>query len=631
MRSELIEYFRYGDLETGMLRRDDKFIRSHGSKPVVEVSTPFNQLQLLRELSEHFRYDQQEEDQQRTIASISNELKDFFIALEELSVDPGELIQIDMVLNASEMGLIPFELFCDQAGRPYFAHEDYNFVLTRRIRGNYNEKTIGWPVIPRILFVTANPGYPETVFQEIVPDDFLGSFNFILEQLGGSTEDSRYFKHLKDPTFEDFQREIYEAIESGQRYTHVHIVAHGYRVIDEAFPYNSEYGVAFPSANNQPTKAEKFKTLFGGISKDSLPIVVNYLICDGANFSNALIADKNPVQVTHREGVPVVIGSQFPLSMNGARRFTELFYKELFSGLDVREILGKIRRDLYNSSSKLYNHDWISLVSYVSLPEGYLDYLDKFKLEKELINLKAVRKQTEDIEDAARVKRDNYIDHYYRLERSINTLQQFFSDYGENKAHLKLENAGLLGSAYKRQAELKFLESRRIDSNPRQSLDVQREKLRLAMDWYKLAAEKNLSHHWSVTQFLSLETVLQGAIQDEGYWQAARLGAEKEYKLGLDNAELISQKQLYWALGTLIELRLLKGVSGTEKEEILVLVSQFVEWAQQSQANFAIQSTYLQLKRYTDWWTAENGFSINPDYGVRNWDLMGDIFRSLKT
>ena len=89
-----------------------------------------------------------------------------------------------------------------------------------------------------------------------------------------------------------------------------------------------KFGIAFYSEEplDQPykaTSAQEIRSLFEQLKAENLPYMVNYMICDGANFSNGIKPDRNPVQATFSAGVPIVLGSQFPLSMNGSNIITE--------------------------------------------------------------------------------------------------------------------------------------------------------------------------------------------------------------------------------------------------------------------------------------------------------------------
>ena len=73
-----------------------------------------------------------------------------------------------------------------------------------------------------------------------------------------------------------------------------------------------------------------------------------------------------------------------------------------------------------------------------------------------------------------------------------------------------LEANGLLGSAYKRLAEVEW-KALKLGTDTREK---QLEYLKSAMEWYKKAANKNQSHHWSLIQYLSLKTILSGPFND---------------------------------------------------------------------------------------------------------------------
>ena len=70
------------------------------------------------------------------------------------------------------------------------------------------------------------------------------------------------------------------------------------------------------------------------------------------------------------------------------------FYGDLFAGLDVRAALHRTRKDLYEHQNEA-GHDWVSLVGYVQLPEGYRDHLEDVRLKSQLAALKNLRDRAE--------------------------------------------------------------------------------------------------------------------------------------------------------------------------------------------------------------------------------------------
>ena len=320
---------------------------------------------------------------------------------------------------------------------------------------------------------------------------------------------------MEEPTFEEFVAVLKDRDKPGKFFTHIHILAHGGLILDATKPYDFEFGIVFGKAGALPTPTELIKDLWAGVSNK--PFLVNYMICDGANFSNPMTSDKNPVQVTHKAGIPLVLGSQFPLSMPGSTVITKRLYSALFRGIDIREILYDIRIALFDLGPGM--HDWISLVSYIRLPEGYNEYLFQASLRLLASELKYIRLQTEEYLNKNGINEDAFLTNRRLLLDSITLLEDKMKQIRGNKKYEReeLENLGLLGSAYKRMAELYFIKMKINGQKTLEEITEQRNFLIKALGFYKQACDKNLSHHWSIVQYLSLDIVLNGKVTFPDY------------------------------------------------------------------------------------------------------------------
>jgi hypothetical protein len=132
-----------------------------------------------------------------------------------------------------------------------------------------------------------------------------------------------------------------------------------------------------------------------------------------------------------------------------------------------------------------------------------------------------------------------------------------------------------------------------------------REALQRSRDWYRKCAQKNLSHHWTGVQYLSLEAILDGRIANPGRWYAGVEAANLDRENGTPIDGI-------WALGSLAELYLLAPLAGqtlpagSAKKALAEMKARAV--AEAGGDTFPLESTERQLRRYVDWWTAANGF-----------------------
>ncbi len=366
-----------------------------------------------------------------------------------------------------------------------------------------------------------------------------------------------------------------------------------------------EYWWALDFGRGEPIGPEK---LAGAItSGESLPATVSISACDAANHSNILAPKKSFAQELHRKGVPVVVASQLPLQKWGSVVLTRSFYARLFRGGDVRWALHAARSALYEDRET--EHDWLSMVAYVQLPEGYSDLLLETALQAELGMLETASRWAgvlEGMEDPAPalVQRTESA-----LKKRIQSLQQHRERMKsvELKPSVQQEMIGLLASAYKRLAQFRFGHG---------VLDQSIELLEKSRDHYRDAYSRNFTQHWTGVQWLSLDAVLKGAIERPFYWEEFRDAAR---------AELAKSDSEFWACGTIAELCLLAPLAGEESQleegiEVLELMKKRVPPG----VRFPIESTRRQLRRYTTWWTRANGF-----FSDREEDLREDAGRLL--
>jgi len=615
MKSEKVEYIRFDDLQTGILMGNKPYILARGDlSSLQEVRMPFDQIELLEALGDRLRYDSSSKDNPNAspddarddkwdaIHKCSDQIRSMCLDLDTL---PDDVSHLELYLNPSELSLIPFELLLDKKGSPRFVGNNGKMLVLTR---NFRRTAVPYveiPKKPRVLFVHTKPDHKNYLglpFPDVPFKNHAQSLRYALRH--GNLE--KQLTVLADPTFEAFKNTVRQAEGEKNAFTHIHILAHGSLLFDHKRPSNFEYGIAFhsdapPKSLYKATTAQEMRTFFESLR--DLPYLVNYMICDGANFTNGTKADRNPVQATFKAGVPIIIGSQFPLSMEGSKLITKELYKRLFRGGDIRKILGDIRTKLY-AMEPADQHDWISLVSYVDLPDDYEFRLLMLKMEFQLDILNSIRDQSARAENGTLPTKDDFIRARVQVEESIADLSSQVAEieHEKSKEAAFLENSGLLGSAYKRLAEIEFQESVVIDTATKEK---QKKHLRQAKTWYKKAADRNLSHHWSLTQYISLCCILDGGLKKgaSDYWNTARLGALTE--IAWNDSQ--NEKSI-WSYGTLLELYLLTpdGNREASKNRVQDYAENLMENCKESGNKEAISATKHQLLRYRNWWNSSD-------------------------
>jgi hypothetical protein len=594
--SVLVELLRHGGDE-GILRKDIRYLVQVEDKPVKEVVSPIEQLEFLDRLSElDYRCD--DKSRAAAMASLSDAVTD---VLGQIGIEyPKTPLQIDLVVSAGELSALPFELARDQDGSWLLAHPDRDIEITRRVRLGFNHRQLHWPAKPRILFVSASP--PEA--GNPVPGDaskvaLRSALYPWIEPLEGFPEavpDERTVLRLLENA--TLRRISYACANVG--FTPIHILAHGIAINRK---HREHFGLAL-HAEDGSCVATTPEDLAAALAP-TMPTcaVVTLTVCESGNETNTILPGASIARKLHEAGVPVVIGCQFPMTIDGAPRFMEHFYKPLLRGEDVRAALHAARRELH-AQSALAHDDWGALVGYVRLPEGYADDLIGVALEADLASLRTAQAwfdhitMTEPPPTAALSKVAE------RFEERIGYLQARLGQAETcGRKGIYEENLGLLGSAEKRLADVHFrLSKRGSDDAHREAMSA---ALQRSLDHYRRSFRRNPSHHWTGVQMLSLMAVIYGKIDNAKYWYAAMVAAEGALE---DEGD-------YWAAGSALELHLLATYGGQPNAMAAALDSARVLARRvplprpcEPPLPFPIESTRRQLQRYCAWWTTANGF-----------------------
>ena len=244
----------------------------------------------------------------------------------------------------------------------------------------------------------------------------------------------------------------------------------------------------------------------------------------------------------------------------------------------------------------------MSMVAYVELPVGYSKKLLKTSLKAELGMLETASRWASALERQPQPRPELV----HRTEKALRDRIRSLQRHSEHKQDLELSSKeeeeiyGLLASAHKRLAQFLYGRGKIAESL---------KALRTSKDYYYEAYSANFSRHWTGVQWLSLEAILSGTLDEPFYW---RLFKEQTRKaIAGDECE-------YWACGTLAELCLLAPIAGSEKcldeaTRALKLMTKRVP----ENDHFPLESTRRQLRRYTTWWTKPNGFFKDRDHDLK--------------
>jgi hypothetical protein len=607
MKSLLVEHLRFDPLGTGILQSGKYYLLVCGALECRQIATTLDFKRFIQ-LQRQLRYPTGPADPTRALAELAQHLAPLLEgvaeAIEQLRKTSGDAeVQLDLVLNAAELSGLPFEVAAGLGEFPLAIDPGRMTSLTRRVRGAFADHVQRWPAKPRILFAHASPpGVPAVPVEEHKQAlrDALAPWIEPLEDFSEAAPDDRkVLTVLPAASLESIRAAIEAAAGSGHGpYTHIHILAHGVS-IDE--PPLQHFGLAFHAPQADEVRRVTASDLVAALSPATKhAIAVTLAACDSGSEVNCLIDDRSVAHELHTAGFPIVVASQFPLTVPGSVVMAREFYGALLDGIDVRSAVRRARQALYRNHPDA-GHDWASLVAYVRLPEGYADQLEEARLEAQLAALRTAQRWTDHVVKN-KIRKDATFERVEGalLNRIAALTRSAEEGYLASRPAILCENLGLLGSAEKRLAELLFFRAGAAGkASPH--WDPMRRALQRSRAWYAKAYAMNLSHHWTGTQKLCLEAILDGKIADPREHAAALLAATIDSK----------KPDEPWAFGSIAELLLLAPAAGLppRHQDALDAIATFKERVQHHENHrFALESTCRQLSRYVNWWINYNDF-----------------------
>lgn len=582
--SRMIEFHRYGEEEESY-SRSRKYIRTAGwGEPATDVSPTFTYDQFLDHLS-LLRYESatpaEVEQARQALADEAARL------LPTTPATADELLQIDLVSNAAELWAFPFESAFIRNN--WLQSPTAGVVLTRRIRNSFSDSTVPWPAAPVVLF--AHAPVADDLSKELIDrhrqalGDALAPWS-----RGKSPIEAGRLVECEVFSSQDLERE-----RAKRPFGYVHLLAHG-ALLPQARsrPDRLVWGLRLGYAGEPGTAPELIAKALSPAA--GLPLVVTLAACDSANQGQPVFATRSVVQDLHRAGVPVVVGSQLPLTQEGSVALTRAFYGCLLMGADVRAALHAGRVALFEDPKA--GHDWLSLVAYARLPpEGYAQHLRDFGVRAEQGLLRAAQARAEDLN-----RNGGTLDAFAEVE---SLLRLRMASLAERCASLSKERElldeciGLRASAFKHLAELLFTRASRHGTA--KDRPASERALAESADHYRAAFRTNVNNHWLGMQHLALEAAISGRFE-----RPSEL-ALVEY---VANLAAEANPGDYWSLGTLAEAHLLAPLAARPHslEAAVTAARGMASRARQANDTDAIESTRRQFGRYVTWWTTANGF-----------------------
>lgn len=631
IKEVIVEFLRNGPAHNQLLSPLTNYMVLCGDHESKTVNVPFEHRQLLHHLS-FLRYTTQKNEIRKyeidemggSISSLLEKIPGLTSSLANKKPANSMPLHIRLMISASELALLPFELVntpngAPGAGQPLLLQSQRTVCLTRKIRrvANCNDY---WRSAPKVLFIAASPAD-----MSVPVEAHLLALHQAVNPWVRSSRNAQFDEKEIERNLVFLPNASLASIEEvckKHQFTHIHILAHGGKVEHENSQQceYSHYGLILHNSYD-PNKAEVVtglqlvtalksykKIAEHGISE---PVMVSITSCDSGNIGTVVEAGASVAHQLHEGGIPMVIASQFPLSKAGSVIFVDTFYKEILLGTDPRLVLTDLRRKL-SFHLKDY-HDWASLVIYDAFPTDISYRQLEIKIEQANRSI-MVALDSADYAMSTDFKENG--------EKSLNKLRggiECLEDYIkliEETDDCYLEAIGKLAGAKKRHAQVLF-SMYDPDTKHDNYLSESSVLLQEAMELYELIFKKNLTSYWAITQYLSLYAVLSSLKTNKNSLKnfcpynvsqligAANLAAEIElnHKAPLHRA---------WAHSSLAELEILKALFNSPEEKDK---AESVEANQKrvkmhldtmlkmgNSINPAIYSNIMQLKRYKEWY-----------------------------
>ena len=625
-----LELLRHGPDHNQLLSPLTPYLALCGNRDPVTFHLGFEHLHLLRRI-QLLRYEAGLEMSSIAQSEAAAEIARLLGSIQPLTaelvdtdpVEQGRMVHLRLVLSASELALLPFELSHAIPGmaeqkRPLCRQTVNPICLTREVR-RVATGAMEWPQKVRILVISAAPPPVGPVpLREHVQALRTALAPYIVhEQHRGEEEFRRLVTVLPEATIADVLRVCRENREAP--FTHVHVLAHG--ISTDAPGYaGSRYGLAFHSENN-PHEADivdgdtLVEALCGHTPNSpeqamARPAVVTIASCDSANMGTHSVLSAGGASIAHElheAGIPLVIGSQFPLSVKGSVVMARLLYQRLLQGHDPRMVIHDLRQTLHAEVREAPN-DWAAIVVYAAFPADLPAQLARVRFERTRLELDTVMSRIDAFDEdkakaanaQAKAADDGRRQELLReLMRLMGRLREAMPTDGSNTE--RIHALGVLASAGKQ--IVRFLtEDGSHGHSAGESGDAEElvEALRKAQrDYYDCYQAGNIDS-WPLVQYLSLTGRLEKQWDTQEFqnrWKAA-------YVMSQDALLSKSLQRRAWALSALAELHILEAAWDSPEAcstRALKNIREFyaiINLEPYKDARFDAYSLYRQVRRY---------------------------------
>jgi hypothetical protein len=592
IRSVTVEILRKGPPHNQLLSPLTDYLGICGESEAASVTVPYEQAEFGSHIA-GLRYPDADEDdpapRQKALRTLGQDLGEMLGKVPGLAgslteqSSGGDLIHLQLVTSASELSLLPFELakVPSGTGRPtddwLLLQSTTRVCMTRRVR-SVLRSTRPWPdeAKPRVLFIVGLD----------VDRDLIDSHRKVLTDALAPWCGSETGKHLvelgTDPKRPATAAGIGAELKNG--YPYVHILAHG---AESGATEKPVYGLFLPGKHEDEIDVltgDRFKSILRSLpTAEMCPSVVFAATCDSANQGDLLVPGGSFAHALHVAGVPLVVASQFPLTVQASVSLAESFYSDLFWGEHPLETLSRARAKLHGEFA--YTHDWASIVIYDSLPDNLSAQLNDVRYRRSRAALQYAQEEISDTDGQD----------LEAISRAADALSKL-----PTTEEYARECEGLRASHEKQMAEAKY-RAEKYDEVRRHLAEASKLYRHAARKFLepRSAVQRHATLHWVQIQAISLDHILAKPIEEWAWWTALQ-SASIELKEG--------GGEPYWAHGSLAELWLLRlfddsltederKEAGQKAEDHTSAILELVD-----RTGFPVHSTKRQMSRYAELW-----------------------------
>jgi hypothetical protein len=384
IRTVTVELLRAGPRHNQLVSPLTQYLGVCGNAAAGRVSLPYEHGDLELRLQElRYRVANQDDPARRSklldrtgreVAQILSAIPGVSGLLNPEDEQPRTLTHLRIVLSASELAMLPFEASKVPTGEDSMStwlalQARAPVCVTRHIR-SVSAEGVQWPSEPRLLFVAGpDTDEPLALHRKALADAMAPWRN-----ADGPLGDRLVV--LEKATLAHISREIASAAAKGAPFTHVHILAHG-APLDET-DRHSPVGLAL--YDEDVISGRQLATALVAVTDRGVtrPVVVTLATCDSGKVSDVRTTDASVAHDLHDQGIPLVVASQFPLSVDGSVPFVERFYQGQLWGEHPLVSLYAVRLHLHSCMGP-DTHDWASLVVYEAFPSNLTDQLEELR------------------------------------------------------------------------------------------------------------------------------------------------------------------------------------------------------------------------------------------------------------